>query len=115
MSERPALSGVRVVDLTALLPGPFCTQMLADLGAEVIKIERPDGGDPVRQIAPATFAAVNRGKRSAMLDLRQPKDGARLHALVRTADVVVEGFRPGVAARLGADYATLAALNRRLI
>jgi crotonobetainyl-CoA:carnitine CoA-transferase CaiB-like acyl-CoA transferase len=115
MSDHPALAGVRVVDLTALLPGPFCTQMLVDLGAEVIKIERPEGGDPVRQIAPATFAAVNRGKRSAALDLRQSDDRARLHALVRMADVVVEGFRPGVAARLGADYATLAALSPRLI
>jgi crotonobetainyl-CoA:carnitine CoA-transferase CaiB-like acyl-CoA transferase len=89
--------------------------MLADLGAEVIKIERPGTGDALRQIAPATFAAINRGKRSATLDLRQPRDHAQLHALVRRADVVVEGFRPGVAARLGADYATLAALNPRLI
>lgn len=115
MTERAVLDGVRVVDLSVLLPGPYCTQMLADLGAEVIKIERPAGGDPVRQIAPATFAAINRGKRSAALDLGQPEARARFHALVRTADVVVEGFRPGVAARLGADYAMLAALRPQLI
>ena len=115
MTERAALAGIRIADLTALLPGPYCTQMLADLGAEVIKIERPGMGDALRQIAPATFAAINRGKRSAALDLRQPHDRAQLLALVRGADVVVEGFRPGVAARLGADYASLSAHNRRLI
>jgi CoA:oxalate CoA-transferase len=115
MPDQPALAGIRIIDLTALLPGPYCTQMLVDLGAEVIKIERPGTGDALRQIAPATFAAINRGKRSAALDLSQPEGRAQLHALVRTADVVVEGFRPGVAARLGADYATLSALNPRLV
>jgi CoA:oxalate CoA-transferase len=115
VAERAVLAGVRVVDLTTLLPGPYCTQLLADLGAEVIKVERPDGGDPARTLVPATFAAVNRGKRSVTLDLRQDADRARLYALVRTADVFIEGFRPGVAARLGASYEQLAALNDRLI
>lgn len=114
MAERTVLADVRVVDLTTLLPGPYCTQILADLGAEVIKIERP-GGDPLRVIAPATFAAINRGKRSVMLDLRQEQDRARLRSLARTADVVIEGFRPGVAQRLGASYEELAPLNPRLV
>ena len=112
---RPVLSGVRVVDLTTLLPGPFCTQLLADLGADVIKVERPDGGDPARALVPATFAAVNRGKRSVALDLRREADREQLYALARTADVFIEGFRPGVAERLGAGYERLAALNERLI
>jgi CoA:oxalate CoA-transferase len=122
VAERAVLAGVRVIDLTTLLPGPYCTQLLADLGAEVVKVERPEGGDPLRTIAPSTFAAINRGKRSATLDLRGDADRARLHAdrarlhaLVRTADVFVEGFRPGVAARLGAGYELLSALNPRLI
>ncbi len=115
MVERPVLGGVRIVDLTTLLPGPYCTQILADLGAEVIKIERPGAGDPLRDIAPATFAAINRGKRSATLDLRDDADRTRLHTLIRTSDIFVEGFRPGVAARLGAGYEELAGLNPRLI
>jgi CoA:oxalate CoA-transferase len=115
LADHPTLAGVRVVDLTALLPGPYCTQLLADLGAEVIKVERPDGGDPARALVPATFAAVNRGKLSVTLDLRQEAARERLYDLVRTADVFVEGFRPGVAARLGADYERLSALNPRLI
>lgn len=115
MSERSTLAGVRVIDLTTLLPGPYCTQLLADLGADVIKVERPGGGDSAREIVPGTFAAVNRGKRSVMLDLRAEGDQAHLHALVRTADVFVEGFRPGVVERLGAAYDRLAAINPRLI
>jgi CoA:oxalate CoA-transferase len=115
VGEPAALAGIRVIDLTALLPGPYCTQLLADLGAEVIKIERPGVGDAARHIAPGTFAAVNRGKRSVTLDLRLEAEQARLHALVRTADVLVEGFRPGVTDRLGAGYEQLAALNPRLI
>jgi crotonobetainyl-CoA:carnitine CoA-transferase CaiB-like acyl-CoA transferase len=115
VAERAVLAGVRVVDLTTLLPGPYCTQVLADLGAEVVKVERPGVGDLARVIAPATFAAVNRGKRSVTLDLRREDDHAALDGLVRTADVFVEGFRPGVAARLGAGYERLAGLNPRLI
>ena len=115
MDETPVLHGVRVIDLTTLLPGPFCTQMLADLGAEVIKVERPDGGDGARTISPGTFAALNRGKRSLALDLRQDGDRERLLALVPSADVFIEQFRPGVVDRLGVGYQTLAALNPRLI
>lgn len=110
-----ALAGVRVVDLTTLLPGPYCTRILADLGAEVIKVERPDGGDLTRAIAPGLFESVNRGKRSVTLDLRRDAERARLAALVRTADVFIEGFRPGVAARLGAGYDAMKAHNPDLI
>jgi crotonobetainyl-CoA:carnitine CoA-transferase CaiB-like acyl-CoA transferase len=115
MADPAALADVRVVDLTVLLPGPYCTQLLADLGAEVIKIERPGSGDPARQLSPALFAAVNRGKLSVALDLRQAPGRAHLEALVGTADVFIEGFRPGVAERLGAGYAHLARLNPDLI
>jgi CoA:oxalate CoA-transferase len=111
----PILHGIRIIDLTTLLPGPFCTQVLADLGAEVIKIERPGGGDGARVISPGAFAALNRGKRSVMLDLRQEADRARLLDLIPTADVFIEQFRPGVVDRLGVGYDTLAALNPRLI
>lgn len=112
---RAVLAGIRVVDLSTLLPGPYCTQILADLGAEVIKVERPDGGDPARSIDPALFAAINRGKRGVALDLRRAQDRDHLDALVRTADIVVEGFRPGVAERLGAGYERLRALRPGLI
>ncbi len=108
MSKR-LLEGVRLVDLTTQLPGPFCSMMLADLGADVVKVEAPDG-DPVRAY-PALFAAVNRGERSIALDLKQPEAREALHRLAATADLMLEGFRPGVAARLGADYDTIRAIN----
>ncbi|MDD0837628.1 CaiB/BaiF CoA-transferase family protein [Curvibacter sp. HBC61] len=111
-SQGAPLRGVRVLDLTRLLPGPVCTQHLADLGAEVIKIEDTGAGDyaaaPVR-------ALVNRNKLGLRLDLKQPAGLAVLQRLVREADVLVEGFRPGVMARLGAGYEALAALNPRLV
>ena len=115
MLDPAALAGVRVVDLTTLLPGPYCTRILADLGAEVIKAERPPDGDLTRVIAPHLFEAVNRGKLSVTLDLRQDADRERLDALARTADVFIEGFRPGVADRLGAGYDHMKSLNPDLI
>src|SRR6478672_3718040 len=96
------LTGVRVLDLTRVLAGPFCTMMLADLGADVVKVERPDGGDDARQFGPflpsgesAYFAGINRGKRSITLDLKHETDRATFLKLVERADVVVENFRPG--------------------
>ena len=108
------LEGVRVLDLTELLPGPLATQALADLGAEVVKVERP-GGDPLRTMIPGYFAAVNRGKRSVVLDLKDPGDRETAHRLAATSDVAVEGYRPGVAARLGVDHAALTACNPRIV
>jgi crotonobetainyl-CoA:carnitine CoA-transferase CaiB-like acyl-CoA transferase len=111
----PLLNGVRILDLTRLLPGPFCTQYLAQLGAEVIKIEEPDGGDYARALSPELFAVVNRGKKSVTLDLRQAADVEQFHALVAQADVVIESFRPGVMDRLGCGYDTLKTLNPALV
>jgi CoA:oxalate CoA-transferase len=114
------LVGLKVLDFTQILAGPFCTALLADLGAEVIKIEPPKG-DEYRRIGPfrsgesALFLLVNRGKKSVRLDLKSDDGRAAVHALARDADVVVENFRPGVAARLGIDYPTLSALNSRLV
>jgi len=106
------LAGVRVLDLTRLLPGPMCTLHLADMGADVIKIEDTGAGD---YAAPALRSMVQRNKRALQLDLKQPEGVAVLHALARTADVLVEGFRPGVTERLGVGYETLAAINPKLV
>jgi len=119
--QRPAaLAGLRVVDFTIVMSGPMCTRMLADAGAEVVKVEPPEG-DVVRQREPLRggvstyFASMNCGKQSIVLDL-QTADGKRLaRELVAQADVVVENFRPGVMKRLGLDYKSLAATNPRLV
>ncbi|MBC7132748.1 MAG: CoA transferase [Roseovarius sp.] len=108
------LAGLRVLDLTELLPGPFATQQLVEMGAEVIKVERP-GGDAARVLFPGLFAAVNRGKKSITLNLKDAADRASLVRLAQKADVVIEGYRPGVAARLGIDHATLSRLNPGLV
>ncbi len=114
------LSGIRVIDLSVFLPGPMMTVMLADQGAEVIKIETP-AGDPAREQAPfeagqsVWFRNLNRGKASIVLDLKSDAGKARLWDLIDSADVFVEGFRPGVMARLGFDYAAVAARNPRTI
>jgi len=119
-----ALDGVRVVDLTQVMGGPFCTMQLGDLGADVIKVEPPTGdlsrsmgGAQLRMPGSdnAPFFALNRNKRSIVLDLTQTRDRTIFRALVRTADVLVESFRPGVTRRLGVDYETLAVINPRLI
>jgi CoA:oxalate CoA-transferase len=109
------LHGLRVLDFSELLPGPFLTGCLAELGAEVLKVERPPAGDPVRRMSPGVFGAVNRGKRSALIDLKQPEGREKARALAADHDVLVESFRPGVMARLGLGYAELAAINPRLI
>ncbi|MBV2235547.1 MAG: CoA transferase [Sterolibacterium sp.] len=113
------LAGVRILDFSQLLPGPLCTQHLADLGAEVLKIENRRGGDAARAAPEGAvsmlFLLANRNKRSLAVDLRQAEGQALVHQLVKEADVVVEGFRPGAMARLNMDYATLAALNPKLV
>ena len=114
------LSGITVIDLTQFLPGPMMTVMMADHGARVIKIE-PPGGEPVREQAPfengqsVWFANLNRGKQSRVLDLKSETGKAELRSLIAEADVFVEGFRPGVMARLGFDYASVKALNRGIV
>lgn len=109
------LDGVRVVDFTELLPGPFLTQSLVELGAEVIKLERPPRGDLVRTSSPGLFGAVNRGKRSKLVNLKDPADRAAALDLAATADVVAEGYRPGVMDRLGLGYDAVRARNPGVI
>jgi CoA:oxalate CoA-transferase len=115
------LGGVRVLDLTRVLAGPFCTMLLADLGAEVVKVERP-GGDDARLFGPflpsgesAYFAGVNRGKKSIVLDLKEPADRALFLRLVERADVVVENYRPGTMEAFDLGSERLRAMNPRLI
>ncbi|PYM17756.1 MAG: formyl-CoA transferase [Candidatus Rokuibacteriota bacterium] len=115
--------GVRVLDLSRMLAGPYGSMLLADLGAEVIKIEEPDGGDPMRVMGPpflpdgesAYFLAINRNKKSLALDLTTDEGRQVFLDLVRRADIVWENFRPGVMERLGCGYEKLAALNSRVI
>lgn len=114
-ATNPLLAGIRVLDLSRLLPGPFCTLYLAQLGAEVIKIEEPNGGDYTRTLSPEMFALVNRGKKSLTLDLRKPEEVQLFHRMVERSDVVLESFRPGVMDKLGCGYAALKALNPRLV
>lgn len=114
------LSGFTVVDLTQFLPGPMLTVMMADQGAEVIKVE-PPAGDPARDMGPfeagqsVWFRNLNRGKRAVTLDLKSETGRAALWALIADADVFVEGFRPGVMTRLGFDYAAVAARHPRIV
>jgi crotonobetainyl-CoA:carnitine CoA-transferase CaiB-like acyl-CoA transferase len=114
------LSGLLVVDFTTLLPGPLATLMLAEAGAEVIKIEQP-GGENARRFPPmvdgdsAAFLMLNRGKKSMALDLKNDTDRAKLIPLIKRADILVEQFRPGVMARLGLGYEEVHAINSRLI
>ena len=114
------LAGVRVLDFSKILAGPLCTQYLADMGADVVKVEPPGGDDtrgwpPFRDGVGAIFVAVNRNKRGIVLDLRTPDGLAVAHRLARTADVVVESFGPGVADRLGIGWDSLSPLNPRLV
>lgn len=109
------LEGIVVLDLTRLLPGAVATQQLADWGAEVIKIEEPHVGDYARSMNPAVFAHTNRSKKSVAIDLKNSRGRELLTSLAREADVLIEGNRPGVMARLGLGYAELHAANRRLI
>jgi crotonobetainyl-CoA:carnitine CoA-transferase CaiB-like acyl-CoA transferase len=115
------LTGIKIVDLTRVVAGPFCTMMLGDMGAEVLKIEEPKHGDDSRAWAPlmagtgSFFLALNRSKKSVALDLKAPDGAAALTRLIESADVLIENFRPGSLAELGFDYPSAAALNPRLI
>ena len=112
-STPPLLSGLRVLDLTRNLPGPFATRLLADLGATIVKVEPPEG-DPARPLV-ALFEALNHGKDCRTIDFRSSADLDRLRAWVQEADVLLDSFRPGVLQGLGLDAATLHALNPRLV
>jgi crotonobetainyl-CoA:carnitine CoA-transferase CaiB-like acyl-CoA transferase len=131
-SPNPPLKNIRVLDLTRVLAGPWCTQMLADMGAEVLKIESPDGGDDARKIPPffanpgasdpsgepglsAFFVACNRGKKSVVVDISTEEGQAALHELVKSCDVVVENFKVGGLAKHRLDYASLSAINPGII
>ncbi|MHC3439608.1 CaiB/BaiF CoA transferase family protein [Natrialbaceae archaeon A-gly3] len=116
------LDNVRVLDLTRLLPGPYATQLLADQGVDVIKVEDPGTGDYARELPPRTddgtgavFAAVNRGKRSVTLDLKREEGREAFYRLLEDVDVVIESFRPGVTERLGVDYETVREYNPGLV
>ena len=115
------LDGVRVLDLSRVMSGPYCTAMLADLGADVIKIEMPERGDDARRFGPfkdgesAYFLLLNRGKRSVTVNLKSPDGVALVKDLAAKSDVVVENFRPGVSQRLGLDYEALRDVNPRII
>jgi crotonobetainyl-CoA:carnitine CoA-transferase CaiB-like acyl-CoA transferase len=108
------LKGIQVVDFSMFVPGPFASAMLADLGAEVTKVEMPSG-DPGRGYVPVQFETENRNKRSLALDLKNAAAKEIVHRLVRNADIVVEGFRPGVAKRLGIDYESLKKTKGNLV
>ena len=116
-----ALTGIRVLDLSRLLPGPFCSMLLADMGADVIKVEDPKGGDYIRAWPPHVgknsgfHVVLNRNKRSMALNLKDPEDVAIFKLLVKTSDVVLEGFRPGVMTKLGVGYEALQEINPRLV
>ena len=116
-----ALDGLLVLDLTNFLSGPYCAMLLGDLGADVIKVERPDGGDDARRMPPFVdgrsqpFAVWNRNKRSMTADLKKPEDVELVRQLALRADVLVENFRPGTLARLGLGWEDLSAANPRLI
>jgi crotonobetainyl-CoA:carnitine CoA-transferase CaiB-like acyl-CoA transferase len=119
MLQKKMLEGLRVVEQGAFITGPYAAMLLADMGADVIKVERPEGGDPFRNFEGGLysphFQAYNRNKRSVTIDARDPKDLATLDALIESADVFIQNFRPGVADKLKVDYARLKAINPDLI
>src|SRR6476469_9498195 len=122
-SEPLPLAGLRVLDVSQVMAGPFCCMLLGDMGADVIKIEPPDGGDQSRRAMgfklkgddSLGFINMNRNKRSVALNLKSPAGLQLFRKLAATADIVVENYRPGVTARLGIDYPTLRADNPRLV
>jgi len=118
---RTALPGIRVLDLTRYIPGPYCTMLLGDLGADVVKVEEPGMGDPARLVPPvvgdsgAVHAALNRNKRSIVVDIRKQEGAAVVRRLAARADVLIEAYRPGVLARRGLGAEALTAQNPRLV
>jgi crotonobetainyl-CoA:carnitine CoA-transferase CaiB-like acyl-CoA transferase len=117
----PPLKGVRVLDLSRVLAGPFCSMTLSDLGAEIIKIEIPGRGDDTRSYPPfingvsSYYMSLNRGKKSLTLNLKQEEGVKVIHKLITKCDIILENFRPGVTKRLGVDYETLRKINEKII
>ena len=113
------LAGIRILEQGTFITGPCCAMMLADIGADVIKVESPETGDPYRNfrggLYSAHFQAYNRGKRSLTLNLKEAADGAVFRDLIGQADVYIQNFRPGAAARMGADFSTLSGINPKLV
>ncbi len=109
------LEGIRVLDLSRLLPGPYCSMLLSDLGAEVIKFEQPGVGDYVREMIPEIFMSVNRNKKSVTLSLKAEKGKEIFYGMVEKSDVVLEGFSPGVTKRLGVDYEAVRKINSMIV
>ena len=120
-SIKGSLAGVKVIDFSTLLPGPLASLFLAETGAEVIKIERPEIGDEIRLSQPkwndqsVSFSMLNRGKKSLSLDLKDPKNLKILEPIIRETDIIIEQFRPGVMKRLGLDYETIKKINKKII
>ena len=117
-----ALEGVRVLDCSQILAGPFCSMLLADMGADVIKIEKPNGGDDTRRMGPpfidtesAAFLAMNRNKRSIVLNFKEQSGVQAMKTLVKDADIVIENYRTGTMARLGLGYEDLKNINPGII
>src|SRR5690606_17553017 len=124
MTDTPLLDGIVVVDLCQFLSGPYASLRLQDLGARVIKVERPDGGDVSRRLYlsdteiggdSTIFPAINRSKESLALDLKNPADVEALKKLLTRADVLMQNFRPGVIERLGLDYEAVKAINPGIV
>jgi crotonobetainyl-CoA:carnitine CoA-transferase CaiB-like acyl-CoA transferase len=115
------LAGIKILDLSQIMAGPYCTMVLADLGAEVIKVEKTGAGDDSREMGPylngesTCFAQINRNKQGVALNLKDPEAREVLYELARWADVVVENYRVGVTKSLGVDYETLSRINPRLV
>ena len=116
-----SLAGIKVIDFSTLLPGPLASLFLAETGAEVIKIEKPEVGDEMRSSYPkwgdqsVSFSMLNRGKKSLSLDLKEPNSLKILEPLIKKADIVIEQFRPGVMKRLGLDYKSIKKINKKII
>jgi crotonobetainyl-CoA:carnitine CoA-transferase CaiB-like acyl-CoA transferase len=122
VTHEPPLDGIKVLDLTQFMAGPFCTMLLADMGADVIKIEKPSGGDDIRRSGPpfingesAAFMGINRNKRSIVIDLKSDEGQSILHRMAGAADVVVENMRPGTMDRMGLGYQDLHRENPALV
>ncbi len=122
MTNPAALEGVKVLDLTQIMAGPYCTMMLADMGADVVKIEKPNGGDDTRRMGPpfiegesAAFLGINRNKRSVVVDLRSDRGREIVHDMARASDILVQNFRPGSLERMGLGYEQVRELNPAIV